>query len=689
MLLIAPVPKDDAVSLPGDPLMDMFEKGGVVMKIFKPVLMFESRRFLCKRNSILLIILIVLSLGFLQYGIFEYKDILKRKEKFQEIEKIKVSKFVNYRQYGTYGFRMLFVPSTISIFYINSGVIPDMTAYVDSGVRLKIYMPYKGKNIFKIIRSNFTDFSGIILFFGTLLSILYGYDTFRGKEYLKFISSISSGRKVFFSMVLSRVLLLFLTFLAIISCGLMMALMNGLFIPVDKFLGYFILLILMVSLFFFLLGTVFSSIKSLTTAITFILSCWFVLIYFIPTTVNIFISSRADLITPIYELELDKFKIVMDFEKRSIEIAGNFGKKVSENDRKLCLSYLNNELKQIKSLEEKMRNQMKNNISIYHGISMFFPTTYYISGNIENSSMGYESLDAFYKYVQKLKWRFVKFYVRKIFFSNFSTVIPFVKDEEIVFYAKPSLTVPFWGLFINILYSIVLLLFSYYRIDKSLLTIENLDNDITDMQDLKLKSGEFKVFHVEGDLFNNQLFCLMSGKTKKIKKMNHKYKGKFFIDDMDMSETNSKRNLLYLCRTDHIPGEIKVQHFFDLITTMMNLTKNDKENIADRFNITPFKHKRFKKLKKHEAEQMMLAILSMKKYSVYVINDAARGMSIDFAIQLKEKMESLKQAGALVIFLTTDDILMMRSDKPDIYFYETNAWCRVVDDYKRGKTIRT
>ncbi len=662
------------------------------MKVLKAVLRFEANRFFCKRNSILVLFLVLLSLGFLQYGIFEYKDILKRKEKFQEIEKIKVNSYVTWTQYGTYGFRIIFIPAPFSVFFINSGVIPNMTSYVDSGERLKIYLPLKGKNIFKMLRSNFTDFSGIILFFGTLLSILYGFDTFRGKEYMKFLSSLSSDRKVFFPMVLSRVLLLLLTFLAIISCALLLALVNGLFIPVDKFLGYFILMIFLVSLFFFILGTIFSSLKSITTAITVIMSCWFVLLYVIPTAVNIFIERRADLIAPVYELELNKLKIVMDFEKRAIEIAGNFdySKEVSENDRKLCLSYLNNEFKQIQLLEEKMRNQMKDNISLYHKISKFFPTSYYISSSNEISSKGYEDIEIFYKYVQHLKWRFVKFYAKKLFFSNFSKVIPFLKDEECVFIGKSTIPRRFWwGFFLNIFYVWVLFLLSYYRFKKSLFTIENFDSDIMDLPDVKLKSGEFKVFHVEGELFNNQVFCLLSGKSKKIRNMRYKYKGKFFIDDVDMIENSAKIDFIYLCRIEHIPCEIKVRHFFDLITSMMDESQNNIKEITSMFNINLFKNKRFKQLKKHEAGQIMLAILAVKKHSIYVINDVARGMSIDFAILLKERMETLKEAGELVIFLTTDDILMMRSDRSDTYFYETKAWSRVVDDYKRGKKIET
>lgn len=658
------------------------------MKVLNSVLMFEAKRFFCKRNSILVLIIILLSLVFLQYGIFEYKDILKRKEKFQEIEKIRVSKFINYRQYGAYGFRMLFVPSPISIFFINSGVIPDVTSYVDAGERLKLYLPLKGKNIFKMIRSNFTDFSGIILFFGTLLSILYGFDTFRGKEYMKFLSSLSSDRKVFFSMVISRGLLLLLTFLAIISCALLLALVNGLFIPFDKFLRYFILMIFLVSLFFFVLGTVFSSIKSITMALTAVLSCWFILLYFIPTAVNIFIASRADLITPIYELELNKLKIIMDFEKRSIEKAGIFksGEEVSDQKREVILGYFNNEFVKIHSLEDKMRNQMKKNKSLYQKISCFFITTFFVALNNEISSKGYENLLEFYGYIQKNKKKFSKRIMDRVYFSNFSNVESFIKDDSNIYNSKSCLPNYFMlGLFVNLFIISSLLFFSLKVFRNLLFKVADFESNNTEMPDVNFKSGEFKVFHVEGDLFNNQLFCIMSGKAKKTRNMKYRYKGKFFINDVDMIETSAKRDFLYLCRIDHIPGEIKVRHFFDLITRMMDVSQTHVKEITSMFNINIFKDKRFKQLKKHEAGQIMLAILAMKKHSIYMINDAARGMSIDFAILLKERMETIKEAGELVIFLTTDDILMMRSDRSDTYFYETKAWSRVVDDYKRVK----
>jgi hypothetical protein len=686
------VPKDEADSITVGRNLEIFVKGSVVMKIFKPVLNFESKRFLCKRNSILVLILVLLSLGFLQYGIIEYKDILRRKEKFKEIEKIKVEKFINYRQYGTYGFRLLFVPSPISIFFINSGFIHDMTSYVDAGERLKLYLPLKGKNIFKMIRSNFTDFSGIILFFGTLLSILYGFDTFRGKEYMKFLSSLSSFRKVFFSMLISRVFILFLIFLSIISCALLLALVNGLFIPVDKFLFYFILMIFLVSLFFFLLGTVFSKIKSITIALTTIMSFWFVLLYFIPTSINIFIASRADLITPIYELELNKLKIIMDFEKKSIEKAGIFksGDYVSDKKREAIFGYLNNEFVRIHSLEDKMRNQMKKNKSLFQKISCFFITTFFISLNNEISSKGYENLLEFYVYIQNNKKRFSKRIMDRVYFSNFSNVESFIKGDSNIYNSKSCLPNYFMlGLFVNLFIISSILFLSLNGFKYLLFKVADIEINNTNMQNVKFKSKEFKVFHVEGEMFNNQLFYILSGKSEKIRNMKYKYKVKLFINDVDMTDKSAKIDFLYLCRIEHIPGEIKIQHFFDLITSMMDVSNKNMKKIKSIFNINLFKKKRFKQLKKYEAGQIMLAILAMKKHSIYMINDAARGMSIDFAIHLKERMETLKEEGALVIFLTTDDILMMRSDRADTYFYETKAWSRVVDDYKRGRNNRT
>ena len=90
------------------------------MHTFKAFFILEFKRFFGKRNGVIILLLLLLSLLFIQNGINEYKNILSHKEKFQETEETKVSSYISYRVYGAYGFRMLFVPAPITIFFNKS-----------------------------------------------------------------------------------------------------------------------------------------------------------------------------------------------------------------------------------------------------------------------------------------------------------------------------------------------------------------------------------------------------------------------------------------------------------------------------------------------------------------------------------------------------------------------------------------
>ncbi len=654
------------------------------MRTFKSFFIFESRRFFGMRNTILILLLLFLSLIFIQIGINEYKNTLNRKEKFQEFEITKVSHYINYTQYGAYGVRMLFVPSPISVFFINSSVIPDMTSYVDSGEQLKIYNPLKGQNIFALKKFGFSDFSGIILFFGSLLALFYGYETFNNDEYLKFLSTVSSKKRVFYSVLFSRIILMFLVFFVITSSAFLLIIINGLYVPMNVYFLYFILSILFISLFFFSIGTIIGTLRSKIIGITTLLSCWFLLLYFIPTAVNTYIASRSDLFTPLYKLEIDKLKILMDFEKRAIEKAGIF-KKVDDAERELALNYWNNELKKILALEEDMRNQMKNNISLSQKLSMFFPPTFYLSLTNEISSRGYENLIDFYNRAQSLKREFVRFYMEKKFFSNFSKVESFVKGDENVFYAQSRLPGNFTeSVFINLLYIVGLFWVSYSRFRKSLFILPNHENLESYPRELRLKQGEFKVLVSEGINLKNQLFNLFFGETEELRKKGSPIK--VYIGDQDITENEEedRNDFLYICHPENIPGDIRAGDFLAFIRRLMKKPRKKTEDLhaTAPLDIKSILGKRFSRLSNPEKGEIILAILRMKQRRFYLIHDIARGMPIEFTIQLKERMEKLKDEGSLVIYLTPDEIINVKSIRKDRGFYESATWGQLVDHYK-------
>lgn len=662
----------------------------LTMRKFRSILIFEAKRFFCIRNSIIIGMLLFFSLLFIQIGIGEYKNLLNRKKIFQEIEKIKVSKYINYTQYGTYGFRMLFVPDPISVFFRDSCVIPDMTSYLDSGERLKIYLPLKGKNIFDLKKNGMTDFSGILIFFGSLLALLYGYETLGKDEYLKFISSLTKVKKVFNGLMLSRIFLLFLLFLGLIASALLLMVINGFPVPINIHLLYFFLMIFLNSLFYFVLGTVFSTVKSKMIGLTSVLSCWFILLFIFPTVTNSFISSKSDHITPVYKLESEKFKIFSDFEKKAIDnaITYRYGGKLTKEVKELVLSYWNNEFKKIQHLEEDMRNQMEKNIKLSQRISIFFPSTYYMSVNNEISSRGYDNLIDFYRYVQELKRKFVKFYIDKLYFENFSTVVPFLRGDENVFYAKSRLPDYFeWGILVTFLYIAALFGISYSRFKKSVYFQPRAEDvkstNSSTIPGLKLKKGDFKVWSVEGDLFKCQLYNLFSG--VKIKALKEDTILKVSIDDQHILPGSKKENFFYLCHPSEIPGDIKTRDFLSFIPGLMNISTKETSELTDALKEEIKTGKKISQLDKYELGKLMLYLLGIgkKKYDIFLIHDIARGMPAEFAIQLKDKMEELKETGALVLFLTIDDVYWSKGKKSKHYFYESPAWCNVVDSLKQ------
>lgn len=650
------------------------------MYTFNTFFNFEFKRFFGRRNSIIILLLLLFSMVFIQNAMDSYKTLLSHKDKFQEFERTKTTQYINYSQYGAYGIRMLFVPAPISIFFINSAVIPDMTAYVDCGEQLKIFKPLKGKNIFDLNKFGFTDFSGIILFFGSLLALFYGYDTFNSDEYLKFLSTISSRKSVFLSMIFSRVIMMCLLFLFILGSAFLLVTLNDLYVPMDRYLLSFVLAIFLLLLFCFLIGSIIGTLHSRITGIITLLICWFALLYFIPTVVNAYIVARSDIITPIQNLEMDKLKIMMDFEKRSIDQLGisKYGQQ-DEAERKNVLDYFANDFKKIQALEETIQNQTEANISLFQELSMFFPSTFYLSVTNEISSRGYRNLIDFHTYVQALKREFVKFYIDKVYFSNFTQVESFVKSNENIFPGRSKLPVYFvTGISVNLFYLIVLFWVSHYRFKKSLYMLPSNEWPGSYHRNMKLQKGEFKVLVSEGDLFKNQLFNLFSGEPGEFKKKG--FSGEVLINGIDITAEKSRDEFLYLCHPENIPGDIKVSDFLLFIRRLMKVKNNNKNYDL---KIKPIARKKFSRLKNHEKGEAMLAVMGMKTQHIYLVHDIARGMPIEFTVQLKEKLAALKEEDSLVLYLTRDELINVKSIKKEQKFYESATWCQLVDHYKR------
>jgi ABC-type transport system involved in cytochrome c biogenesis ATPase subunit len=312
---------------------------------------------------------------------------------------------------------------------------------------------------------------------------------------------------------------------------------------------------------------------------------------------------------------------------------------------------------------------------------VFFPPTFYSSVTNEISSRGYENLLIFYSYMQTLKRKFFKFYMDKRYFSNYSKVEPFVKESENIFYGQsllPANLAP--GFSVNMLYIVILFWFSYSGFRKSLFSLP-LNENSESPRDLELKKGELAVFVSEGELFKNLLFNLWNGETLELGKKG--YEINVHISDHSPANETEGEAFFYFCHPDSIPGDITTNDFLSFMGRLANSpgsTTGAVKHTAVLKEMGLLAGKRFSRLKIHEKGEVMLAVLRMQKKDVYLLYDTARGMPIEFTVQLKEQMEALKEQGSLVVYLTHDELINVTSIKKG--FHRSSTWGQLVDHYK-------
>lgn len=161
------------------------------------------------------------------------------------------------------------------------------------------------------------DLGGFILLFGSLLSILYGYEAFRQSDYLKFLTSISGYRSVISYLRVSRMLLLTLFYTVIISAAIIYAQ----FIKKIDFakediiqMVSFYAVTLLVQFFFFLIGTITASVRPRWAGLL-IIAFWMFFVYVAPMYINQWVENRASDISSNYSSELKKLEFLLKFQK--------------------------------------------------------------------------------------------------------------------------------------------------------------------------------------------------------------------------------------------------------------------------------------------------------------------------------------------------------------------------------------
>ncbi|MCX6582819.1 MAG: hypothetical protein NT166_21800 [Candidatus Aminicenantes bacterium] len=648
----------------------------------------EERQAMSMMDIVAVLLILALGLGLLQYHISEYKKKEDQKATFQSVETEIVGIYATYRHYASYGFRLMFSPSPLSILFSNSTVFQDMYANIYPGHRLQIYQSMKSRAPFDVTKFLFADCSGIYLCFAGLLAIFYGYMAFLHTEYLKFLASFTGKKKLFRSIYLSRASILVQFTLIYLASAVLLITINGVAIDIDQYLVVLFIKMCCVSLVFFALGAVFGLCESIFVGLFGAIASWFILLFIIPFIVSVTVSANSRTIKPENQLEIEKLKLMMSFEKSSNEKAGilKINQQPTDIDRELVESYYKNEFPKIKALEEELKAQMQECSKLHYLLSAFFPTTGYLALTQELSSKGYENLYAFYQDVIQIKEAFFKEYMKKVYFSSSSEppkVEPFLKGDDNIYIGKPAL--PGYLLldfFFNLLWIVGLAMLAYYRFNKSLFALPKKEKNAPEPDDIKLKSGKMISWCVIGNFLNRQLYNILSNETREFKKKGYSFL--VSLDDRVLNTAKQRQNFFYLCHPSAFPGYLKVKNLFTLVTDLMNIDEAERKDIAARFSLDAMANKKISRLNIDESGRLILAILHLKPFPVYLIDDIGRGMLLEHCFTLDEKLLSLWDNGAAVLFLTGEVSIVVKRKGKTLPYFESDHWTNQVDAFRES-----
>lgn len=653
------------------------------MRYFTALFQMAIKRLISRRNIILLVLLLILSIYGTQQGIKEYRILVSTKKEFKAIELSFFNNIKDYNAYSFIGLKILYIPGASSFFFSNPILLSELSAKVNSVITLNIFNNGKGGSV---VRGNSPfrfRFSNIILVLGSLLALLLGFEPMRGREFLKFLSSQWSPFWVYTSIVLSRVILFILALLVIFGCCLGLAVIQGIALAAADFFGLVIALIpmLLMILFFFIIGTILGSIQSKFASISGLLVVWFFFVFLYPAVINSILEDESYNITSFYEVDSKKLKLLNDFEKKAVKEAGEHKDNTVEGRRKVAEGFWNNDFKEIEVVEEDLKQEIAQLINKYNNISLFMPTTFYTLTSNEVSSRGYQGYMDFYTYLQDLRRKFVRFWIDRVYYHDSKILANFVTADENLFYSKSHVPENYLiGVLINVGYIILLVILSYFMFKRSLIHISAREIKELEEVDLELEKGDLKVWLTIGEHFNKLLFNMFSGEIKGLTKKG--FSGEVRVNEVDISKETSKNDFVYICQPGELPGDMKIKDLFTFYARWHKHRANEYEPILADIKLEKNLHKTINQLKNHEKFDIVMGLLSLSKSDVYLINDIASGMPMTCAIKLKNKMEELTEK-ALVMYLTPPEATGMPSLPEGTYFEEGDNWLYLVESNKR------
>jgi hypothetical protein len=559
---------------------------------------------------------LLLTLGFSSIGSDEYKRFLDNEKEFLKYEKNKTERFITYDQYGGHGFKVLYKPGPLIVFFGTSKILQRIESNCDVSEIINIQNIYKGRSIF--VTGNYKNFSGVFFLIATFIMLYMGVKNFKINEKLK---SILTKKNALFS-IINRLIILDLYLVAVFISNYFLVKFKGITLSsaeTNIFIFYCLYTIIFLN-FFYMAGLLIST--TLNSNKEFLAAILWILFIFTPEIYNLYLFNEAKIIPSNESVNINKFKTLMDTEKKiMVEVKKDENSDKEAIRRPLVLKYLKEGHKENFKKEGQFNAVVQKIIKKNERYSFIFPSTCYIFLTEEISTFGYSGYSDFMNYMIDIRDKFMKFYIHKRYEIRDSEIESFVKGEENVFKAQSRLPETFAaGVGLSLLYSLVLFLVSFIVLSGKLRVRKVIENPRLDLED---EEGEMYFILCENDTLKKEIFEFYEGDQNTICINN--IKGRDFDFGLSLAKT-----IKYFC---HLLGVEEARAIENLeIFGLYNIAgeKKTDENV----------------------KKIYCAVCFAKDVPLVVINDFIDRESRDFERKFLGIIEHAQEGEKTVIYLS-------------------------------------
>jgi hypothetical protein len=392
-----------------------------------------------------------------QYNIYRYKESLSDIAGTSEIEQLYANQIQRWSAYGMHGVILAYYPSPMN-FLVTFKIYDELYAHINSGIGLRIFETKKNRDVLPDPASGYLSFSGLLLLVLGILLLIYGYPAFEDEKQLKFLSSLRPSSNVFWKVVLSRMFFVSIIIILLIFFSVIIAFLNGINV-LNPYYLCFTLMTLVVSNSFLFAGTLFGTVKNKMIGITALILV-FSINYASPWLIGVIASSFSSSISE-RQTEEDKLEILSSYENRGIKKFGDV--RTGDEVKEFIRGFFENEFNFIENIENWHKSKIFKMQKIYQTLSCLLPGAFFIETVLELSGQGFKSYSLFYEFAEREKHKFAKYYADKKFLQEPEPPVEsYVKDNNNIFYAQPSLPDNFWiGIFLTLFYSAIFLFFAH------------------------------------------------------------------------------------------------------------------------------------------------------------------------------------------------------------------------------------